>query len=64
MLRGGCAAPARLPPNAPPTRPPPQSSDKALRLCNDFWHIIVREPGNERINADIAAWLLQRAAQQ
>ena len=44
-----------------PALPPlSQSTDKALRLINEFWHIIVREPGNERINAAIAEWVLAR----
>jgi acylglycerol lipase len=39
-----------------------QSKDKTLRLINSFWHILVREPGNEKINAAIADWVLHRAA--
>ncbi|KAI7841419.1 hypothetical protein COHA_004814 [Chlorella ohadii] len=38
-----------------------QSKDKTLRLINSFWHILVREPGNEKINAAISDWLLERA---
>lgn len=43
----------------PSTRP--QSQDKTLRLINSFWHILVREPGNDKINAAIADWVLERA---
>lgn len=38
-----------------------QSEDKALRLVNHMWHIMVREEGNEKINAEIAEWVLKRA---
>jgi esterase/lipase len=37
-----------------------QSEDKALRLVNHMWHIMVREEGNEKINAEIAEWVLKR----
>lgn len=39
-----------------------QSEDKTLRLCNDMWHILVREKGNEKICAALADWMLERAA--
>jgi hypothetical protein len=39
----------------------PQSEDKALRLVNHMWHIMVREEGNEKINSEIADWVLARA---
>lgn len=45
-----------------PARPLPlQSKDKSLRLINHMWHILVREPGHEKINAAIADWVLERA---
>ena len=61
-----CPAPPPSPhPPPSPMLPPPcvamQSKDKTLRLINSFWHILVREPGNEKINAAIADWLLERA---
>ncbi|KAL4858716.1 Protein Hikeshi [Chlorella vulgaris] len=34
------------------------SEDKALRLVNHMWHIMVREEGNEKINAEIADSIL------
>jgi esterase/lipase len=38
-----------------------RSDDKALRLVNHMWHILVREEGNEKINQEIAEWVLERA---
>lgn len=38
-----------------------QSEDKTLRLVNHMWHILVREQGNEKINSEIADWILKRA---
>jgi esterase/lipase len=46
----------------PPCHSCPQSVDKTLRLCNDMWHILVREKGNEKICAALADWMLERAA--
>lgn len=52
----------RCPPaDASPLLPPLQSEDKALRLVNHMWHIMVREEGNEKINSEIADWVLARA---
>ncbi|KAL4445371.1 hypothetical protein ABPG77_011196 [Micractinium sp. CCAP 211/92] len=39
-----------------------KSEDKTLRLVNHMWHILVREEGNERLNEQIADWILERAA--
>lgn len=38
-----------------------RSEDKTLRLVNHMWHILVREQGNEKINSEIADWILKRA---
>lgn len=38
-----------------------QSEDKALRLVNKHWHILVKEEGNVAINEEIGKWVLVRA---
>lgn len=38
-----------------------QSADKQLRLVNDMWHILTKEPGNEKLLAEIVAWVLARS---
>jgi acylglycerol lipase len=38
-----------------------QSEDKALRLVNKHWHILVKEEGNVAINEEIGKWVLARA---
>lgn len=37
-----------------------QSSDKTLRLLNGFWHILMKEPGNEALRDELVAWLHAR----
>ncbi len=39
----------------------PQSADKQLRLVNDMWHILGKEPGNEKVLAEVVEWVLARA---
>lgn len=58
------ATPPRRPPPPCLDLPPPrsQSDDKTLRLVNHMWHVLVREEGNERLNEQIAEWVLERAA--
>ena len=36
------------------------STDKQLHILKDMWHIITKEPGNEKILADVTAWIEQR----
>ncbi|KAI8465248.1 MAG: Alpha/Beta hydrolase protein [Monoraphidium minutum] len=36
--------------------------DKTLRLCNTFWHIISKEPGNEVVLKEALAWMDARLA--
>jgi acylglycerol lipase len=38
-----------------------RSADKALRLVNHMWHVLVKEAGNEKICDEIAAWVVARA---
>jgi esterase/lipase len=37
-----------------------QSQDKSLRLLNDFWHVLTKEEGNEKIQQQCLQWLQQR----
>lgn len=36
------------------------SADKTLRLVNSMWHMLVKEPGNEDVLAEIVEWLQAR----
>lgn len=38
-----------------------QSTDKTLRSLTGFWHILMKEPGNETIRDEVIAWLSARA---
>jgi hypothetical protein len=34
-----------------------QSPDKTLRLLHDFWHVLTKEEGNEKLLAECIAWV-------
>jgi hypothetical protein len=36
--------------------------DKQLRLVNDFWHLLTKEPGNEVVLTEALAWMDARVA--
>lgn len=38
-----------------------QSADKELVMLPDMWHVLIKEPGNERVIDRMEEWLLQRA---
>ena len=38
-----------------------KSEDKTLRLVNHMWHVLPKEPHNERLLAEMIEWMLQRA---
>lgn len=38
-----------------------KSEDKTLRLVNHMWHVLPKEPHNERILAEMIEWMLHRA---
>lgn len=37
-----------------------QTDDKTLHLVDNFWHVLTKEPGNEKIRADCIAWMHKR----
>ena len=37
-----------------------KSGDKTLRLVNSFWHVLLKEPSNEKILAMMTEWILAR----
>jgi hypothetical protein len=37
-----------------------QSPDKTLRLLSDFWHVLTKEQGNERLLAECVEWMQAR----
>ncbi len=41
--------------------PAVQSTDKQLCLVNHMWHVLGKEPGNDKVLADIIDWVLARA---
>jgi acylglycerol lipase len=38
-----------------------KSEDKTLRLVNQMWHVLPKEPNNERILAEMIEWMVKRA---
>jgi hypothetical protein len=38
-----------------------QSTDKELVTLPKMWHVLVKEPGNEKIITRILDWILERA---
>jgi hypothetical protein len=38
-----------------------QSTDKELVTIPKMWHVLVKEPGNEKIIGRILEWILERA---
>lgn len=40
-----------------------QSEDKTLRLLNDFWHVLTKEEGNEKLLRECLEWMQQRTPQ-
>jgi esterase/lipase len=36
------------------------STDKQLHILTDMWHIITKEPGNEKILAQVIEWVNER----
>jgi hypothetical protein len=38
----------------------PQSTDKTLRLIPNRWHVVMKEPGNEKILQEILEWMEAR----
>lgn len=40
-----------------------QSEDKTLRLLNDFWHVLTKEEGNEKLLRECLDWMQQRTPQ-
>lgn len=37
-----------------------QSTDKQLLRVSDMWHILLKEPGNEELQAEVISWVLAR----
>lgn len=37
-----------------------QTQDKTLHLVDNFWHVLTKEPGFEKIQADCIAWVNER----
>lgn len=37
-----------------------QSPDKTLRLLTDFWHVLTKEQGNERLLQECITWMQAR----
>lgn len=40
-----------------------KSEDKTLRLLNDFWHVLTKEEGNEKLLRECLDWMQQRTPQ-
>jgi hypothetical protein len=38
-----------------------QSTDKELVMLPKRWHVLIKEPGNEKIITRIVEWILDRA---
>jgi alpha-beta hydrolase superfamily lysophospholipase len=38
-----------------------QATDKELVMMPNMWHVLTKEPGNEKIIARIIEWVQQRA---
>lgn len=38
-----------------------QSTDKELVTLPKMWHVLIKEPGNEKIISRILDWILERA---
>jgi esterase/lipase len=36
------------------------STDKQLHIVTDMWHILTKEPGNDKILAQVIAWIQER----
>lgn len=34
-----------------------QTEDKTLKLVDNFWHVLTKEPGNEELLADCMTWI-------
>eukprot|EP00878_Enallax_costatus_P013172 GHUV01013769.1.p1 GENE.GHUV01013769.1~~GHUV01013769.1.p1 ORF type:complete len:163 (+),score=46.27 GHUV01013769.1:797-1285(+) len=37
-----------------------KTADKTLHLVDNFWHVLTKEPGNEKLLADCIAWMDER----